>query len=213
MSRGRIDKRRAILDAAFTVFAREGYHQACVKEIAAEAGVAKPTVYNHLGDKEGLFREAMAAAADRALAESLSAIEALTGEGDVRATLEDVGHRLLRCQGGERAWALRRLLYAEIHRFPELFDTVHGRGANRLGEALANRLARLSLGGGLRAADPDVAAGQFLALLTGPMETRSRLGTRPVADAELRAGARAAVDTFLRAFGPAPEAGQSAGDQ
>ncbi|WP_372343089.1 helix-turn-helix domain-containing protein [Streptomyces sp. KL116D] len=28
-------------------------------EIAEEAGVAKPTVYNHLSDKENLFRHAV----------------------------------------------------------------------------------------------------------------------------------------------------------
>lgn len=63
--RGRIDKRQAILEAAFRTFAREGYGQSCVREIAAEAGVAKPTIYNHLGDKETLFREAMLAAVGR----------------------------------------------------------------------------------------------------------------------------------------------------
>jgi TetR/AcrR family transcriptional regulator, mexJK operon transcriptional repressor len=50
--------------------------------------------------------------------------------------------------------------------------------------------------------DPAGAAEQFKALLTGPMETRSRLGTRPVPDAEPRRVARGAVATFPRAFGP-----------
>ncbi|MFF7183419.1 TetR family transcriptional regulator [Streptomyces sp. NPDC008121] len=36
----------AILDGAFAVFEQRGYAQACVKEIAQEEGVAKPTVYN-----------------------------------------------------------------------------------------------------------------------------------------------------------------------
>lgn len=49
---------------AFEVFARRGYDQACVQEIADQAGVAKPTVYNHLTDKPTLLREAMRAAAD-----------------------------------------------------------------------------------------------------------------------------------------------------
>ena len=34
------DKRRAILDAAITVFARQGFHSARVSDVAAEAGVA-----------------------------------------------------------------------------------------------------------------------------------------------------------------------------
>ncbi|WP_342776361.1 TetR/AcrR family transcriptional regulator C-terminal domain-containing protein [Streptomyces armeniacus] len=49
------------------------------------------------------------------------------------------------------------------------------------------------------------AAEQFLALLTGPMEQRSLLGTRAVPETELRAAAQAAVRTFLLAFGPGAE--------
>src|SRR5690349_51695 len=92
--RGRVDKRRAILDAAFTVFAREGYAQASLEQIASEAGVARATVYNHFGDKERLLHEAIAADADRAMAKNLAAVEQLTADrDDLRATLEDVAFR------------------------------------------------------------------------------------------------------------------------
>jgi hypothetical protein len=70
---GRIDKRQAILNVAFTVFARQGYAQAGVDVIAAEAGVAKATVYSHFGDKENLLREAIAASTDQTLAASVPA--------------------------------------------------------------------------------------------------------------------------------------------
>ncbi|MEV1026310.1 TetR/AcrR family transcriptional regulator [Streptomyces sp. NPDC050264] len=200
--RGRIDKRQAILDAAFAVFARRGYAQACVQEIAVEAGVAKPTVYNHLGDKENLFRHAMAAAADLVKAENLAVVERLREPGDdLRACLEDVGHRLLKVCCGQRARSLRALTYAQIMTFPDLAEVVPGRTAEPLGEALADRFARLALGGRLATEDPARAAEQFLALLTGPMEARSGLGTRTVGAAETREVARAAVDTFLRAYG------------
>ncbi|WP_420033463.1 TetR/AcrR family transcriptional regulator [Streptomyces sp. cg28] len=200
--RGRIDKRQAILDAAFTVFARRGYAQACVQEIAQEAGVAKPTVYNHLGDKENLFRHAVAAAADLVMAENLAVVERLRDPGDdLRAGLEDVGYRLLEVCCGQRARALRALTYAQLAAFPDLAEVVQGRTAERIGEALADRFGRLALAGRLRAPDPVRAAEQFLAMLTGPMEARSRLGTRAVGAAETREVAGHAVDTFLRAYG------------
>lgn len=203
--RGRIDKRQAILDAAFTVFSRQGYAQACVNEIAIEAGVAKPTVYNHLTDKANLFRHAIEAAADSAMAENLAAIERLLDRGDdLRPMLEEVGYRMLQCYCDDRSWALRRLLYAEITRFPDLLDIIQGHGTDRVTEALADRLARLSLAGRLRASDPYQAAEQFIALLTGPIETRSRFGTRPVPDTELRDVVRATVHTFLQAFAAEP---------
>ncbi|WP_345439060.1 TetR/AcrR family transcriptional regulator C-terminal domain-containing protein [Actinoallomurus vinaceus] len=62
--------------------------------------------------------------------------------------------------------------------------------------------ARLSLAGRLRRCDPAQAAEHLLALLTGPMEARTLLGTRQASPAETRAVAEAAVDTFLRAYGP-----------
>lgn len=68
-------------------------------------------------------------------------------------------------------------------------------------EALADRLARLTVSGHLRTADPLLAADQFFALLSGPADKRARLGTRRTPDTELRAIAEAAVDTFLKAFG------------
>ncbi|MYW05227.1 TetR/AcrR family transcriptional regulator [Streptomyces sp. SID3343] len=205
-SRGRIDKREAILDAAFTVFAREGYAQAGVDVIAAEAGVAKATVYNHFGDKETLLRRTFVAHAERASARNLAAVELLThsGDDDPRAVLEDVGLRLLHCYCDDRSWALRRLLAAELNKFPDLLDIVQGQVSDRVTEALADRLARLTLAGRLRLTDPLLAAEQFSALLVGPMDRRARLGTRTVPDAELRAAASAAVRTFLRAFAADP---------
>ncbi|GAA4235953.1 AcrR family transcriptional regulator [Streptosporangium album] len=100
VSHGRIDKREAILSAAFTVFADRGYARACMEEIAEVAGAAKHTVYNHLGDKETLFRHAMGAASAEVMAENLAVVERLLddGDGDVRAKLENVAYRLLlRC--------------------------------------------------------------------------------------------------------------------
>ncbi|WP_198406846.1 TetR/AcrR family transcriptional regulator C-terminal domain-containing protein [Nocardia terpenica] len=46
-----------------------------------------------------------------------------------------------------------------------------------------------------------IAAEQFGALLTGPVESRSRLGTRKLPASELREVTENAVATFLRAFG------------
>ncbi|MCP2261323.1 transcriptional regulator, TetR family [Streptoalloteichus tenebrarius] len=216
--RGRIDKRNAILEAAFAVFARDGYAKASVDAIADAAGVAKPTVYNHFGGKEGLFRQAVSTTAERATARSLAVVHGLGSDvDDLAHALREVGYRLLLCYTSEEAWALRRLLHAEISRFPDVFDTVRGSGPDQFSEALADRLARLALAGRLRLEDPVRAAEQFVALLTGPVEGRSALGTRPVSDQELRDTVAAAVETFTRAFavprgrlGDGPSSGQEA---
>ncbi|QKW36180.1 TetR/AcrR family transcriptional regulator [Actinomadura sp. NAK00032] len=203
-TRGGGDRRQAILEGAFTVFARRGYAQACVKEVAAEAGVAKPTVYNHLNDKATLFRHAMQAAAQTALDERLAALDPLKDPGgDLPATLRDVAQRLLRLHTDDRACALRRLLYSEITHVPDILEIVTESGPHRLTQALADRFARLALAGRLRVTDPDLAAEQFLALLTGPLEARTRMGTRPIGDTALDDLARTAVEAFLYLSGPA----------
>ena len=52
-----VDKRRAILDAAIRVFAREGYHATRVADIADEAGVAYGLVYHYFRSKEAVMTE------------------------------------------------------------------------------------------------------------------------------------------------------------
>ncbi|ONM46223.1 TetR/AcrR family transcriptional regulator C-terminal domain-containing protein [Nocardia donostiensis] len=200
--RGRIAKQQAVLAAAFTVFTSAGYTQARIDDIAAAAGVAKATVYNHFSDKETLFREAVRALSEAALAANLAAVEQLADTGDgIAATLRSVGTRLAACYCAPESRAMRRLISAEAERFPDLLDIVDG-VSRRVIEALADRLARLSLAGTLGIVDPDLAAVQFTSLLTGPLEIRYRLGMEPVPDTELAVVAEAAVHTFLAAFGP-----------
>jgi TetR/AcrR family fatty acid metabolism transcriptional regulator len=53
MARGaQVDKRRAILDAAVRVFARQGFHGTRVADIADEAGVAYGLVYHYFKSKD-----------------------------------------------------------------------------------------------------------------------------------------------------------------
>ncbi|MFE7194326.1 TetR/AcrR family transcriptional regulator [Kitasatospora sp. NPDC057541] len=195
-ARGRDERRQAIVDGAFAVFARRGYAQTCVQEVAQEAGVAKPTVYNHLSDKESLYREAVESAADRVGARGLAVVDGLrevAADADPREGLRAVGRGLLRVCHDEDARAVHRLAGAETARFPDLPASARERTALRLRSALADRLARLVLAGRLRACDPETAAEHFLALLTGPLEYRP--------DADPDAVAEAAVEVFLRAYG------------
>ncbi|MEW2131193.1 TetR/AcrR family transcriptional regulator [Streptomyces sp. NPDC005435] len=199
--RGRIDKRRAILGAAFDVFAEHGYANALVQEIAERAKVAKPTVYNHFADKETLFRETLTDAARTVMERNIAVLDRMRSPGDdLRATLNEVAYQLVRSCCDARSRSLRRLTYAQVTRFPDLIEAVQDLTSVRIAEAMADRLARLTLSGRLRPCEPALAAEQLLALITGPLETRSRLGTRKPGTAEMRALAEAAVDTFLRAY-------------
>ena len=52
-----VDKRRVILDAAIRVFARQGFHNCRVSDIAAEAGVAYGLVYHYFSSKDEMLNE------------------------------------------------------------------------------------------------------------------------------------------------------------
>lgn len=47
--------RTRILDATFVVVSRTGRKKLQLLEVAAEAGVSRPTVYRYFGSKDGLL--------------------------------------------------------------------------------------------------------------------------------------------------------------
>ena len=61
------DKREAILRAAITIFARKGYFNSKVADIAAEAGIADGTVYLYFKSKDEILRSVF----DRAMEEAI----------------------------------------------------------------------------------------------------------------------------------------------
>jgi TetR/AcrR family transcriptional regulator, mexJK operon transcriptional repressor len=141
--------------------------------------------------------------ADAVTATNIAVADRLRTPGpDLRTALTDVARRMLKVCCDERSQALRRLAQGQLVQFPDVLEAVQRRTSGHLAEALADRLARLSLSGRLRQCDPAVAAEQLLALLTAPMETRSMSGARKVPATDARAIADAAVDTFLRAYAP-----------
>ncbi|MBU2960175.1 TetR/AcrR family transcriptional regulator [Citreicella sp. C3M06] len=78
-NRQKQDRRRAIMDAAQTLFARNGYGATTVEDIAAAAGVSHVTVHNYYGTKAGVLL-AMVAQSDAQLLDRLAA--ALPAQAD-----------------------------------------------------------------------------------------------------------------------------------
>jgi TetR/AcrR family transcriptional regulator, mexJK operon transcriptional repressor len=201
--RGRLDKHRAILDAAAEIFGEEGYERASIDAIAAQSGVSKPTIYNHFGTKEQLFRESIAESAAKVNADSMAAVVGLAiDEASWRDALYDAAYALVQCSRSECAQSVQRQIYAEIKRDPDVFRFVWDRTAVPIIEALAGRLAMLANAGHLRLPDPILAARQFLALINTEMPQLTQLATKHVDDGTVRTAAARGVDTFLAAYGP-----------
>lgn len=51
----RAQRRAQLLEAALTVFVSKGYHQAAMEDIAEQAGVSKPVLYQHFPGKLELY--------------------------------------------------------------------------------------------------------------------------------------------------------------
>jgi AcrR family transcriptional regulator len=80
-------RREQLIGVGRHLFARKGYEAVSVEEIASEAAVSKPVVYEHFGGKEGLY----AVIVDREMNRLLEQITtSLTGDNP-RLLLEQAG--------------------------------------------------------------------------------------------------------------------------
>src|SRR5829696_1812736 len=195
-------KRRAILDAAATVFLRNGYRGTSMDEIAALAGVSKQTVYKHFADKESLFVEIVTGAVDEVSDPVHAEVLALADSGDVEADLRDLARRQLAAVMQPRLLQLRRLVIGEANRFPELGRTFYERGPGRTIAALADAFKRLAERGVLQLEDPALAAAHFnWLIMSAPINRAMLLGRdEPLAGGDLEQYADGGVRAFMAAY-------------
>lgn len=97
------DKREAILRAAITVFAHNGYFNSKVADIAREAGVADGTVYLYFKSKEEILHSIFDRSVDEALAAARKQIEFIT---DPRDRLRQIALLHLERLGADRDLAV-----------------------------------------------------------------------------------------------------------
>jgi len=88
---GRVPKavrQEQLLDVAEALFTRDGYEYTSIEEVARQAGVTRPIIYNPYGSKEGLYL----ACVQRAQTACEAAMaEAFASTNDPRTQLERGG--------------------------------------------------------------------------------------------------------------------------
>jgi AcrR family transcriptional regulator len=131
-----------VLDAALGLFARRGYDDISMNEIAAAAGVTKPVLYDCFTSKDELFTALLTREVERIWADLLASIdlpsELTTGEAMI-------AEALTRFLGGVRAHPdSYRVVYVSRHGsnpvIVELYDRIRGEQLARITE-----LARATL--------------------------------------------------------------------
>jgi TetR/AcrR family transcriptional regulator, mexJK operon transcriptional repressor len=189
------ESRKRLIEAARAEFMKDGFRGASVDRIAATAGVAKQTLYNHFPSKEALFEETIRLGVHDIV------VELDDAPGDVRDRLVAFGQafrqKLLSPEGLD--WY--RTVIADLSRLPELARIVWRQGPLETLTRLADFLAAAMDRGELRRDDPMFAAEMLNSMLVNLDRTRGLLAgdLNPNADPEK---VERIVACFLRAYQP-----------
>jgi AcrR family transcriptional regulator len=188
---GAEEKRRAILDAAVHVFARNGYHTSRVADVAAEAGVAHGLVYHYFASKEALLD----AVFERTWGDLLEAWRGVErSDQPAPEQLRQVSAIVLRFW--RRDPNVVRLLVREVARSPQVEQQ-----ADAINEALAviQRMVERGQERGELRADLDARLASWI--LYGALEeilTGWVLGRLPDGDEEVARAEATVIDVLVR---------------
>lgn len=203
-------KRRAIMEAATTLFLRDGYRDTSMDQVAARAAVSKQTVYKQFADKEQLFRAIVLGVTGNSEAIITDMTSVLHGAeiaspAQLRDVLADLARRYIDGVLQPHVLALRRLIIAEAERFPDLARTYFEQAPARAIDVVASALRVYTERGLLAAGDPSRAAAHFAYLVLAIPLDRAQFcpGERP-SGAERDELASEAVRIFLAAYAPRP---------
>ena len=194
-----LSKQDLIVRAARKLFLTAGYAETSMDAIAAEAGVSKATVYSHFQNKEALFAGVMHDMCEET--GGPPATDELAGPPEV--VLHTMG-RAVACRITEpQVISLLRVVLSGVAQFPELGRTYWQEGPGRARDMLVQYLTDLARRGELDVPDPDLAAMQFIGIVTGPFLLPLLLGARDApAEEEIDRAVDSAVAKFLAGLRP-----------
>lgn len=190
---------KRILEAAQRHFNQHGLERASVDAIAADAGVAKMTVYNNFGSKEGLFQ---AAVRDRTAA----VVAGVPGAGELdpdqpEKALLAIGARFLALARGDDALGALRSVYGVAGAQPDVCRGFYKEGPEQVIGELAAYLRLAHSAGTLKIGNPLQAADLFLSMFLGSGHFRGLLKLQMPDARANRALLREAVRVFMAAYG------------
>jgi AcrR family transcriptional regulator len=165
------DARAQLLAAAAEVFARRGFRDASVDEVAARAGYSKGAVYWHFSGKEDLFFALMEERVDRPTREMIDLLESAPPDQDMGP---EASRRFVELMQSERELLLLRHEYwSQAVRDSKLRSRYAKRQAKlrkALGKALVTRVEHL--GGPADPATAEQMATVAMALASGLAQER-----------------------------------------
>lgn len=193
------NRRRNILDAAGALFREVGFGRASMAAISARAGGSKATLYNYFKSKDELFAAVMFEAMEEQGQQVLGMLD--PSDPDLRGVLERFGLAYLKMVLNAETLANTRIAIAEAES-SKLGARLYAMGPRLFWDAVAAYLEALMSRGLLVPRPPSLAALHLQGLLEAGVVEPALFGATPLVDR--RVGVEAAVDFFLRRYGPAP---------
>jgi TetR/AcrR family transcriptional repressor of mexJK operon len=187
-----------ILTAAAESFLSNGYANTSLENVAAAAGVTKPTVYNHFSSKANLFRCVVEGYAGKRL-QTIDQLDNPTG--DTRADLLSFSETFVQLVFSNRAQRWDRLAAAESLEHPEVGEMFFDAGPQKILNLLSKYLSDQKKAKRLCIKNPQRAAEQLIGLLLGVDMLRSIIGKPTSNKSEQRRRCCEAVDIFLATYG------------
>jgi AcrR family transcriptional regulator len=179
-------------------FNEHGLERASVDAIAADAGVAKMTVYSNFGSKENLFQAVVRDRTARVVAGD-PGVGALDPDQPEKALLA-IGARFLALARGDDALGAMRSVYGVAGAQPEVCLAFYQDGPLRVIGELAAYLRLAHSAGTLKVRSPLQAADLFLSMFLGSGHIRGLLMLGKPDAKEDKALLREAVRVFLTAY-------------
>lgn len=184
MFKSRTEESRAqIVEAAKTVFLREGY-QASIDAIIRAAGIARQTVYNHFEDKKALFKAVIETVAGETMRELRTL--SLSAEVELPEALRRFGEAYMHGMLLPENLAMTRLISSAVQDFPAAGRIAYQVGPERSIASLAAYLDGQRLAGRIRCSSTEAVAESFFGALVGPARFRYLLGINVASSAPQR---------------------------
>ncbi|MBO4142179.1 TetR/AcrR family transcriptional regulator [Micromonospora tulbaghiae] len=154
------EKRALIVQAATELFLELGYDRASLARIADTAGVSKATLFKQFPTKAALF--------DAIVVDSWAEkdVADVPPAGDLTAGLTVLGRRYATLVSQPEMADLFRIVIAELPRFPELGKAHFSQGKLPYFESVRLYLLAEHDAGAADIADPEMAATQFLGMIS-----------------------------------------------
>jgi|GEM_PF-574141 TetR/AcrR family transcriptional repressor of mexJK operon len=190
-------KEQEVLDVATDYFLAHGYQGASINAMARSSGISKESIYRYFSSKKQLFEAVIC----RELAEYQAGVRrALSAEKtmDLREALINIAETVLEVATTDRTLALRRLIFDEARRSPDVGQHYYKIGPEYAFAAVEEIFRSHQSESEF---DPAILSRHFLALVAWRpiLERECALGPAPTR-AQIRARVEPTVRDFMKAF-------------